>query len=173
MIKIVKQGIVVAIFGAIIVGVVSLRGLFGSTRSQLIGKWNVTFEMTQSDLSKMGVTTNPLLQATANLVVQAVKGDMKVDFRKDSTLQVDRSSFGFSTAESGIWKVGSKTDDGVIVLTKFEGEEDEKEWKIKFINENSFEMMPPENSRFPISQLLVFRRVAEVADAESSHSGWK
>lgn len=171
MIKIIKQGIVVAVFGVIIVGAVSVRGLFDSTRSKLVGTWNVSFEMTQSDLSNMGVTTNPIVQATASIVAKAIKGDMKVDFRKDSTMRMDLSSFGFSTGESGTWKVGNKSDGGVIVLTQLAGQSEEQEWKIKFLDDDSFEMTPPEGSRFPITQLVVFRRVTEVADA--GVSGWK
>lgn len=167
MIKAVKQIIVIAVFGLIIAGVVSVRGLFNKTRARLVGKWNVTFEMTQDDLRKMGVTTNPIFTATASALMKSIDAEMQVDFRSDDTVRLDMSSFGLSTGESGTWKIGDTNDDGIAVITQFEGDSDETQWRIKFVDDNTFEMIPSEDSRFPVSQLVVFRRITEVAEAPS------
>ncbi|MBP85350.1 MAG: hypothetical protein CMJ64_01320 [Planctomycetaceae bacterium] len=168
MIKMFKQIVVIGVFGLIIVGVISVRGLYNPTRTKLLGKWNVTFEMTQSDLREMGVTTNPLVAATASVLMKTLQAEMQVEFRRDNTMRTDMSSFGVSTGDSGTWKVGRQADDGVNVVMRFDGDDEPKEWKIHFVDDDTFEMTPPEGSRFPISQLVVFRRVTEVADA----SGW-
>ena len=169
MIKLIKQAVVIGVFGLIIVGVVSIRGFYNPTRTKLIGKWNVTFEMTQSDLREMGVTKNPLVTAAASVLMQTLQAEMQVEFRRDNTMQSDMSSFGVAAGDSGTWKVGGQTDDGVTVVMHYEGDEKPTEWKIKFIDDDSFEMTPPPESRFPISQLVVFRRVTEVADASAWH----
>ena len=99
--------------------------------------------------------------------METLQGEMQVEFRRDNTMRTDMSSFGVSTGDSGTWKVGKQKDDGVTVVMDFEDDTEAKEWKINFIDDDSFEMTPPPGSRFPISQLVVFRRVTEVADAPS------
>lgn len=165
MFKLIKQIVVIGVFGLIIVGVISIRGLYNPARSKLIGKWNVTFEMTQSDLGKMGVTANPVLTAAAGALMKTLQAEMQVEFRRDNTMQTKLSSFGLATGETGTWRVGGQAADGVTVVMAFEGDDQPKEWKITFIDDDSFEMIPPEDSRFPISQMVVFRRAAEVAAA--------
>jgi len=167
MIKMIKQIVVIGVFGLIIVGVVYVRGLYNPTRTKLVGKWNVTFEMTQSDLRELGVTTNPLVTATASVLMKTLQAEMQVEFRRDNTMRTDMSSFGISKGDSGTWKVGGQADDGVTVVMDFEGDDEPKEWMIKFVDDDSFEMTPPAGSRFPISQLVVFRRVTEVAAASA------
>ncbi|MBI2479457.1 MAG: hypothetical protein HYV60_12735, partial [Planctomycetia bacterium] len=78
-----KQLIVIGIFGVVIAVAVSVTGFYNPARKKLIGKWDVSFEMTQTDLRQMGVTSNPLLAATAQTLVSTMQAKMQVEFRED------------------------------------------------------------------------------------------
>lgn len=161
--KTIKQLITLAIFGVIIVVGVSALGLYNPTRAKLIGKWDVSFEMTQTDLREMGIANNPLSTAAAQTLVNVIQANMQVEFREDDTAHLAASTLGFMTGESGKWRVASTAGENVTIAVQFAGEEAEKQWTIRFLDENTFQMESPEDSRFPLGQIVVFKRVAEAA----------
>lgn len=161
--KTIKQLIVIGFFGALIAIGVSVAGLYNSAQKKLIGKWDVSFEMTQTDLRQMGVTNNPLVAATAQTFVAAMQANMQVEFRKDKTASLGVTTLGFRTGESGTWSVAASKGEEVTVAIQFEGDESAKEWTLRFLDDNTFQMAPPKDSRFPINQIVVFKRVVENA----------
>ena len=42
-----KRMFVIGVFGLLIAGAVSVRGFYNPARKRLIGKWDITFEMTK------------------------------------------------------------------------------------------------------------------------------
>ena len=157
--KTLKQLIVIGIFGAVIAGGLSMAGLYNPARKKLIGKWDVSFEMTQTDLRQMGVTNNPIFGATAQTLVNAMQAQMQVEFREDDTASLGVTTFGFLAGDSGTWKVAGKEGDQVTLEIKFSGDDAAKQWNIRFIDDNTFQMASPKDSRFPAGQMVVFRRV--------------
>ena len=162
--KTLKQLIVIGLFGAMIVGGISVMGLYNPAKKKLIGTWDVSFEMTQTDLRQMGVTNNPIVAATAQTLVNTIQAKMQVEFREDDTARLGVTTFGFLAEDQGTWKVTGKEDDQVTIEIKFDDEESPKQWTVRFLDENSFQMASPKDSRFPVGQMVVFRRaVAEPA----------
>ena len=157
--KTLKQLIVIGVFGALIVIGLSMTGLYNSARTKLIGKWDVSFEMTQTDLSQMGVTNNPLFAATAQTLVNTIQAQMQVEFRNDDTASLGVKTFSFLAEESGTWKVAGKEGDQVTIEIKFSEDQAAKQWTIRFVDDNTFQMTSPKDSRFPVGQMVVFRRV--------------
>lgn len=155
--KAIKQLLVIGIFGLLIAGAVSVSGYFSPARKKLIGQWNISFEMTQSDLQQLGVTSNPLA-ATAQTLMKSMQAEMKVEFLDDDTIKFDMSTFGFLVGDSGKWEVAGRDGDLIIVRTSFPGDEQPKEWKLQFLDEDTFQMASPQDSRFPLNQMLTFRR---------------
>jgi hypothetical protein len=129
----------------------------------LIGKWDVSFEMTQTDLRQMGVTNNPLVSATAQTVANVMQAQMQVEFREDDTATLGVTTFGFLAGDTGTWKVAGRDGDQVTVELKFSGDESAKQWTIRFLDDNTFQMASPKDSRFPVGQMVVFRRVATIS----------
>ena len=157
--KTLKQLIVIGIFGLLIAAAVSVTGLYNPARKKLIGKWDVSFEMTQTELRDMGVTNNPLVTATAQTLVKAMQAEMQVEFLEDDTATIGVTSFGFLTGESGQWEVVSKDGEQVTIALKFSEGEAPKEWIVRFLDDNTFQMESSKDSRFPVGQIVVFRRV--------------
>lgn len=157
--KIIKQLIVIGFFGVLIAVGVSVTGFYNPARTKLIGKWDVSFEMTQTDLRQMGVTNNPLVAATAQTFANAMQAQMKVEFRDDDTASLGVTTFGFLAEDSGTWKVAGRDGDQVNVEIKFSGEQSPQQWTIRFVDDNTFQMVSTEDARFPIGQMVVFRRV--------------
>lgn len=158
--KLLKQLFVIVLFGALIAVGVSFSGLYNPAKKRLVGKWNMSFEMSQSDLREMGVTANPLMAATAQQLMKSTKSEMAVEFRNDDTVSMDMQAFGLQMGESGTWEVAQKSGDQVVIATKFEGDPAPQEWTIKFVDDDTFQMTPPTDSAFPaISQLMTFHRV--------------
>ena len=158
--KFIKQAVVIGVFGLLIVGAVSFSGLLNPTKKKLIGKWDVSFEMTQTDLRQMGVTNNPLVAATAQTLVNAMQAQMQVEFKDDDTASLGVTTFGFLAEDSGTWKVAAKDGDQVTIEIKFSDDQAPQQWTITFLDDNTFQMASPEDSRFPVGQMVVFRRVA-------------
>ncbi len=161
--KTIKQLITVVLFGILIVAGIWVSGLYNPAQRKLIGKWDVSFEMTQTDLRQMGVTNNPLSVATAQTFVKALQANMQVEFRNDKTADLGVTTLGFRTGESGTWTVASTEGEQVTVAIQFEGDESPTDWTIRFLDENTFQMESPKDSRFPIDQIVVFKRVVENA----------
>ena len=162
--KTLKQLIVIGFFGAVIAGGVSVSGLYNPARSRLIGKWDVSFDLTQTDLRQMGVTHNPLLTATAQTLVKTMQAKMQVELRDDDTASLGVTTFGFTAGDSGTWKVAAKDGDQITIEIKFTDDEKPKQWTVRFLDDNTFQMASPKDSRFPVGQMVVFRRaVAEPA----------
>lgn len=162
--KMLKQLIVIGIFGVVIAVAVSVTGFYNPARKKLIGKWDVSFEMTQTDLRQMGVTSNPLLAATAQTLVSTMQAKMQVEFREDDTANLAVTTFGFVAGDSATWKVASKEGDQVTIEIKFADDAAPKQWTVRFLDDNTFQMTSPQDSRFPVGQMVVFRRaVAEPA----------
>ncbi len=156
--KWIKQLIVIGIFGLLIVGAVSVSGFQNPARKKLIGKWDVAFEMSQTDLRGMGVTANPLVAATAQQLMKAIQTEMQVEFRDDDTVSLGVTTFGFLVGDSGTWKVAGRDGEQTKIAIRFEGEEAEREWSIRFLDDNSFQMESPKDSRFPVGKMVIFRR---------------
>ncbi|MEO8494097.1 MAG: hypothetical protein ABI614_03435 [Planctomycetota bacterium] len=157
--KTLKQLIVIGFFGVVITVGLSMTGLLNPTRTKLIGKWDVSFEMTQTDLRQMGVTSNPLVAATAQSLANAMQAQMQVEFRDDDTASLGVKTFGLMAGDSGTWKVGARDGEQVTIEIKFSGDEAAEQWTIRFLDDNTFQMASPKDSRFPVGQLVVFRRV--------------
>ncbi|MBC8353043.1 MAG: hypothetical protein H8E66_13690 [Planctomycetes bacterium] len=157
--KTLKQLIVIGIFAALIVGAVSVMGLYNPARKKLIGQWDVSFEMTQTDLRQMGVTNNPLATAAAQTLVNTIQASMQVEFRDDDTASLGVTTFGFLAGDSGTWKVLAKDGEQVTIAIKFSEDEAAKEWTVRFLDDDTFQMVSPKDSRFPVGQIVVFRRV--------------
>lgn len=157
--KTLKQLIVIGFFGVLIVGAVSMMGLYNPARTKLIGKWDVSFEMTQTDLRQMGVTNNPLVAATAQTLVNTMQAQMQVEFHDDDTASLGVTTFGFLAEDSGTWKVAAKRGDQVTIEIKFSDDAAARQWTISFLDDNTFQMASPKDSRFPVGQMVVFRRV--------------
>ena len=158
--KTLKQLVVIGIFGVVIAVAVSAMGLYNSARTKLIGKWDVSFDMKEADLRQMGVTNNPLLAATAQTLVNTMQAKMQVELRDDGTASLGVSTFGFMTGDSGTWKVASKEGDQVTIEIKFSDDAAPKQWTIRFLDDNTLQMASPQDSRFPVGQMVVFRRAA-------------
>ncbi|MDA1055304.1 MAG: hypothetical protein O3C40_33200 [Planctomycetota bacterium] len=157
--KTIKQLIVIGIFGLLIAGAVSVTGFYNPARKKLIGKWDVSFEMTQTELRQMGVTNNPLVAAAAQTLVNTMQARMQVEFRDDDTASLGVTTFGFLAGDSGTWQIASKDGDQVTIAIKFSEDEAAKSWTIRFLDDNTFQMESPKDSRFPVGQMVVFRRV--------------
>lgn len=157
--KTLKQLIVIGVFGVLIVVALSMTGLYNPARTKLIGKWDVSFEMTQSDLRQMGVTSNPLVTAAAQTLVNTMQAEMQVEFRDDDTASLGVKTFGFLAEDSGAWKVAGKEGDQITIEIKFSEDQAAKQWTIRFLDDNTFQMTSPKDSRFPVGQMVVFRRV--------------
>ena len=157
--KTLKQLIVIVIFGALIAGGLSLSGFYNPARKKLVGKWDVSFEMTQTDLRQMGVTNNPLVAAMGQTLVNTMQAEMQVEFREDDTASLGVTTFGFLAQDSGTWKVAGRDGDQVTVEIKFSGDEAPQQWTIRFIDDNTFQMASTKDARFPVGQMVVFRRV--------------
>jgi|CXWL01.1.fsa_nt_gi hypothetical protein len=158
--KTLKQLIVIGIFGALIAGGVTLTGFYNPARAKLIGKWDVSFEMTQTELRQMGVTSNPLVSAAAQTLASALQAQMQVEFRADDTASLGVKTFGFLAEDSGTWKVAAKDGEQVTLEIKFSDDQAAKQWTIRFLDDNTFQMASNKDSRFPVGQMVVFRRVA-------------
>ena len=158
--KTLKQLIVIGLFGVLIVGGISMTGLYNPARKKLIGKWDVSFEMTQTDLRQMGVTNNPLVAATAQTLVNTMQAQMQVEFKEDDTASLGVTTFGFLAEDSGTWKVAAKDGDQVTIEIMFSDDRDPRQWMVNFLDDNTFQMASPKDSRFPVGQMVVFRRVA-------------
>lgn len=157
--KALKQLIVIGVFGLLIAGAVSVSGFYNPARKKLIGKWDITFEMTQTDLRQMGVTNNPLLAATAQGIMKTMQAEMEVEFHDDDDrITLGVTTFGLLAGESGTWKVAKRDGDEVVLAIQFDREQAPQEWTITFVDDNTFQMASSEDSRFPASQLVVFRR---------------
>ena len=165
--KILKQLIVIGIFGVLIVAAVSVTGLYNPARKKLIGKWDVSFEMTQTELRQMGVTNNPLVTAAAQTLVSAMQAQMQVEFREDDTASLGVKTFGFLAEDSGTWKVAAKDGDQVTLEIKLSDDQAAKQWTIRFVDDNTFQMASPKDSRFPAGQMVVFRRATSEVNSKN------
>ena len=163
--KTLKQLIVIGIFGLLIAGAVSVTGLLNPARKKLIGKWDVSFEMSQTELRQMGVTNNPLVASAAQTLVNTLQAEMQVEFRDDDTASLGVTTFGFLASDTATWSVTDTDGDQVTIAIKFSEDAAAKPWTIRFLDDNTFQMQSPEDSRFPVGQIVVFRRV--VAEAAS------
>ncbi|HRX78216.1 MAG: hypothetical protein H6821_00245 [Planctomycetaceae bacterium] len=162
--KTLKQLIVIGIFGVVIAVGFTATGLYNPARKKLIGKWDVSFEMTQTDLRQMGFTNNPLVAATAQTLVKTMQAKMEVEFRADDTATLGVTTFGFVAGDSATWKVAATDGDQVTIEIKFSDDDAPKQWIGRFLDDNTFQMASPKDSRFPVGQMVVFRRaVAEPA----------
>ena len=153
-----KQMFVIGVFGLLIAGAVSVRGFYNPARKRLIGKWDITFEMTQTDLRQMGVTNNPLISAAAQGIMQTMQATMEVKFRDDDTIILGVTTFGLFAGESGTWQVAQRDGDQVVLAIKFDEDGAATEWTIKFVDDDTFQLASSQDSRFPASQVVVFRR---------------
>jgi len=82
-----------------------------------------------------------------------------VEFRDDDTASLGVTTFGFLAGDSGMWKVAARDGDRVTIEIKFSDDQAAKQWTIRFVDDNTFQMASPKDSRFPVGQLVVFRRV--------------
>jgi hypothetical protein len=70
------------------------------------------------------------------------------------------TTFGFLAEDSGTWKVAAKRGDQVTIEIKFSDDAAARQWTISFLDDNTFQMASPKDSKFPVGQMVVFRRVA-------------
>jgi hypothetical protein len=159
--KLIKQLIVIGIFGVAIMIGVSAMGLYNPTRARLIGKWDVSFAMTQADWQQMGVTNNPLAEVAAETLVSAIQAEMQVEFRDDDTASLDVTTFGVLASEAATWKIASTKDGQATISIAFSKDQAENEWSIRFVDNDTFRMDSPKDSRFPVGKMVLFRRVAK------------
>jgi hypothetical protein len=85
---------------------------------------------------------------------------MQVEFRNDGTVTFGVTTFGFVAGESGTWKVAARDGEQVTIAIQLEGDESAKQWSIRFLDDDTFQMSANKDSRFPIGQIVIFRRVA-------------
>ena len=116
----IKQLLVIGVFGLLIVGAVSVSGFYNPARKKLIGKWDISFEMTQTDLRQMGVTNNPLVAATAQSIMKSMQAEMEVEFRDDDTVTLGVTTFGLFAGETGTWRVDGRDGDRVVLELQLE-----------------------------------------------------
>lgn len=150
------------LIAVVVIGVstVSLSGCFDSPRQKLIGKWVMTFEMTQSDLSQMSPTENPLAASFAQLLMKTVQGEMTMDFRNNDALQITMAFLGNQFERPARWRVLESNGNTAKLEVSFAEGGEAAEWNITFIDENAFQTTPPPSAKWAGTKLVTFKRAA-------------
>jgi hypothetical protein len=110
-----------------------------SPAGKLVGKWEADMSGVQSQIEKSG---NPLAGALAGMMSML---KVEAEFKADGTCTIGGSVLGQSGSNSGTWRY-VKTDGSVlVVMVKGNGAE-EKELRLNFVDNDHFEMVPPEGT---------------------------
>ncbi len=134
-------------------------GWFDLTRQKLIGDWQMTIEMKESDLRQMSPTENPIAATFAQVFMRTVQADVHVSLRSDSNLAMTLSFMGNSYERTGTWRVAENDGQTVKLELRFSGSDQPTIWPVKLQDLNSFQASPPIDSKWSANKMVVFRRV--------------
>jgi hypothetical protein len=142
----------------VLLTVVSAAGCLDPTRQRLLGTWDVQLEMNAAEFSEMTAIENPWVAALGNTLMRTVQASMRLEFRADDTCTWSVSLMGNSFSRLGRWRVGQTRGDTATILTYLEGEPEPRHWEIQFLDENTFQTIPPQDAQLRISRMVTFRR---------------
>lgn len=121
--------------------------------AKLVGKWDADLSGAAAEVEKTG---NPLAAMAAGMM-SSVK--LQTEFKADGTCTVTGSFFGQSNSTSGKWRYSKSEGDTLVLMVKMDKETTERELRVKFIDHDTFEMVPPVHAGGQAQKSLPFKRV--------------
>jgi hypothetical protein len=134
--------------------VLAACGLTGcNPAGKLVGKWEADFSGVKSEAADTG---NPLA-AMAATMMSSVK--LQSEFKSDGTCSVTGSFFGQANTTSGTWKYVKSEGDTLVLMVIMDKGSQERELRVKFIDNDTFEMAPPVETAGQAGKTLAFKRL--------------
>jgi hypothetical protein len=134
--------------------VLAACGLAGcNPAAKLVGKWDADFSSALADVEKSG---NPMAALAAGMMSSF---KMQTEFKADGTCSMNGSVFGQSVSAAGKWRYVKTDGDALVLMIKMDKEASERELRVKFVDNDTLEMVPPAEAAGPSQQQLKFKRV--------------
>ena len=129
-------------------------GLAGcNPAAKAIGKWEADFSKAVAPAEDSG---NPLAAMAASMM-SSVK--LQFEFKADGTCNITGSFFGQSNTSSGKWRYAKTEGQTLVLMVAPSGREEEQELRLDFLDNDHFEMVPPEGTGGRARQKLPFKRI--------------
>lgn len=129
--------------------------LFGgcSPAQKLVGKWTVDTEKAATSVTG---DHNPLAAMAAGLM-QAMQ--VEAEFKGDGGFSVTYNVLGQTGGESGSWRYLKSDGDALVLMMKANSNATEREVRVRFIDNDHIEMIPPAGAAADSGKTLPFKRV--------------
>lgn len=129
-------------------------GLTGcNPAGKLVGKWEADLSGIKSEVADAG---NPLA-AMAATMMSSVK--LQSEFKTDGTCTVTGSFFEQANTTDGKWRYEKSEGDTLVLMVTMGSGTKERELKVRFIDYDTFEMVPPIEAAGQAGKTLAFKRI--------------
>jgi len=133
----------------ILLAAVSATGCSPATK--LVGKWQLDTSAVSSDLSGGNQTAAAMMN-----MMQAFS--MDVEFKGDGNVVVTGSVFGQPTSVDGTWRYLKSEGDTMVLMMKAKNDSAEREVRVRLIDQDRMEMVPPSWASRTTDKPLPFKR---------------
>lgn len=120
---------------------------------KLVGKWEADFSGLKAEAADAG---NPMAALAAGMM-SSVK--LQSEFKSDGTCSVTGSFFGQANTTSGKWRFAKSEGDTLVLMVTMDKGSQERELRVKFIDNDTFEMAPPVEAAGQAGKTLAFKRL--------------
>ncbi|MDX1948015.1 MAG: hypothetical protein SFU86_21630 [Pirellulaceae bacterium] len=107
----------------------------------IVGKWEI------DAAAPTAPTDNPLAAAMAAGMLAMLKVD--VEFKADNTCSMTGQVLGQSLQKTGKWRYVKTDGDALVLMVHVDGDPNERELRVKVIDAEHLEMIPPAMSATP------------------------
>jgi hypothetical protein len=136
--------------------VLAAIGLSGcNPAAKLVGKWDADFSSALADVERSG---NPMAALAAGMMSSF---KLQAEFKSDGTCTMTGSVFGQSISSRGKWRYVKSDGEALVLMVTMDKQPGEKEVRVKFRDNDTFEMVPPTDAGGPSPQQLTFKRVKQ------------
>jgi hypothetical protein len=120
--------------------------------AKVVGKWDADISGAAAEAQKSG---NPMAAMAAGMLSMF---KLQAEFKADGTCAMNGSVFGQSIATAGKWRYVKSEGEVLVLAIKMDKEAAEKEVRVRFIDGDTLEMVPPTGAGQG-EQQLTFKRV--------------
>lgn len=126
---------------------------------KLVGKWELEADKLQASMPAVG-GDNPMVAAMASSMMEMMKFEMDLEFKGDGNCLFTVGMLGQSQSKAGKWRYVRSEGDVLVLMVKTDEQAEEHEVKVKFIDNDHLETIPPvEAASAGGPKALPFRRV--------------
>jgi hypothetical protein len=115
--------------------------------------------MSPADIGQMTVLENPIMASLGGALMHSAGMQMQLNFHSDNSCFLSVSMLGNNWSRRGTWQVQGWPGETAKVEIQFEGSQESRVWEIRFVDNNTFQTVPPEGPGVTVNRMVTFRRL--------------